>query len=1088
MLKSYLESLSEVASTGDAREESYYSVLEDLLSNYANSVGKREIHVRTLPKKTEAGNPDFRIWDGQLHIVGYIEAKPPTVYNLDQVEDSEQLQRYRHTFPNLLLTNFFEFRFYRKGDLIDTVSIARPFVLHKLGKVPPVEKEAEFFGLLEKFFSYSFPAVEDARTLAVELAKRTRFLKEEVVAQEMREEEASGKKTVLGFYEAFREYLIMGLSKEDFADLYSQTITYGLFAARTRSNSNFNRRLAYERVPSSIGILRDVFRFISLESPPTQMEWIIDDISEVLSVTDVKGILHSFFHEGKGSDPIVHFYETFLAEYDPEERTRRGVFYTPEPVVSYIVRSLNLLLKDCFDRPEGLAGDSVTVLDPAVGTLTFMAEASRLAVDEFVAKYGDGGKHDLIQSHILTDFYAFELQMAPYAVGHLKIAFLLEELGYILGEDERFNLYLTNTLEMEELAQTDLPGMASLSEESHLAGNVKKKQPILVILGNPPYFGMSANRSQKEVLVKKGQTYTAGYSVQSDGTGIQLVPESRTARRDRKAKQKTWIGELIEYYKYVDGQKIEEKNPKWLQDDYVKFIRFAEWKIGQTGEGILGFVTNHSYLDNPTFRGMRQSLMNTFDEIYLLDLHGSAKKKERCPDGSRDENVFDITQGVAVGLFVKRAGPEGPQTKVYHADMWGLRAEKYSYLISHDVRSTRWKEIHPRRDLFLFVPRDEIASERYDKFIPVTDMFPVHSVGIVTARDKLTIRWSPDDAWKTVVTFSGMEPELAREAFDLGKDVDDWKVALAQRDLRESGLDRGKVVPILYRPFDLRHTYYTGNSRGFHCRPRPEVMKYMMSGENIALITARSNKSPAADHFFVSDRMVEAKCGESTVQSYTFPLYLDSEKSEGPIFAGLEKPARRPNLNPALVSGLGRAYSKVPEADEVLAYVYAVFHSRTYRTAYRDFLKTDFPRIPFTADHNLFLALAGMGQRLVDLHLMRSSDLEIPVVRFEGQGDNSVSGAKKVGLRYESERERVCINETQYFEPVAPDLWEYQIGGYQVLEKWLKDRRGRQLSLDEIKRYCRIVTAIKRTIEVQEEIDALYPEVEKSIVEVGGHK
>ena len=471
---------------------------------------------------------------------------------------------------------------------------------------------------MEKYFSFSLPKVHDAKSLAVELAKRTRFLKDEVIAEELREE-ANGKKGfILGFYEAFKTYLISGVTHEEFADLYSQTVVYGLFAARTRTEGEFNRKLAYYNIPQTIGILRDVFRFISLGDLPQSMEWIIDDIAEVLGVTDVKNLLHRYFHEGKGKDPIVHFYETFLAEYDPKTRERRGVYYTPEPVVSYIVRSLHCLLKEQLNRADGLATESVTVLDPAAGTLTFLAEAATLAVGEFVDKYGSGAKEEFIRGHILRNFYAFELMMAPYAIGHLKMSFLLEELGYRLSENERTKLYLTNTLDMKELEQTPLPGMASLSEESHLAGEVKKKEPILVILGNPPYSGHSTN-----------------------------------------------VYEEVRAYYQVDGKPLGEKNPKWLQDDYVKFIRFAQVKIDQAGEGLLGFITNHSYLDNPTFRGMRRSLMQSFNEIYILDLHGNTLKKEKCLDGSKDENVFDIMQGVAIIICVKRksGNPSPPLAK-----------------------------------------------------------------------------------------------------------------------------------------------------------------------------------------------------------------------------------------------------------------------------------------------------------------------------------------------------------------------------------------------------------------------------------------
>ena len=1039
MLKSYLKKIFKIANQGDAREESYYATLEELFKKIAQSFGKGKIHITTLPKSTEAGNPDFRIWDGKQHIVGYIEAKAPTIENLDLIEDSEQLKRYRKTFPNLILTNFFEFRLYRNGILVNKVLIARPFIVHKLKTIPPLEKEPDFTKLMEAFYSFSLPKVYNAKNLAIELAKRTSFLKDEVIAEELAEEEKTGKGFILGFYEAFRQFLISGLSKEDFADLYSQTITYGLFAARMRAKNGFNRKLAYDNIPSTIGILRDVFRFVSLEDVPTQMEWIIDDIAEVLSVADVNKLLQDYFREGKGKDPVVHFYETFLAEYDPKTRERRGVYYTPEPVVSYIVRSLHHILKDRFGKADGMASDTVTVLDPASGTLTFLAEAAKLAVNEFTSKYGEGGKEGFIKEHILKNFYAFELMMAPYAVGHLKMSFLLEELGCSLQKDDRFKLYLTNTLDMEELEQTSLPGMASLSEESHLAGKVKKEQPILVILGNPPYSGHSANKGKWiNQLLKEGYTHKNG--AKDNG------------------------------YYHVDGKPLGEKNPKWLQDDYVKFICFGQWKIDQAGEGVLGFITNHSYLDNPTFRGMRESLMNSFDEIYLLDLHGNSLKKEKCPDGSKDQNVFDIRQGTAIALFIKTKGRNSENgKKVFHSELWGMRKEKYDQLINNDITTTKWQEIAPKSEFYFFVPRDERLLELYEKSPKITDIFPVNSVGIVTARDKLTIQFTPEKVWTTILNFSKLDNELARMSYNLGKDVRDWKIEFAQKDLINSGLDKNKIIPILYRPFDIRYTYYTGKSRGFHCMPRPNVMRHMMQ-ENLGLITARSNKSAQMNHFFCTDQIMETKCGESTTQSCLFPLYILPdiiEKNKG----------RKPNISKKIFSALSETYKTKPNPEDIFYYIYAVFYSNTFRTKYAEFLKTDFPRVPFTKDKSLFKKLAEYGKHLANLHLMQSPELDSPVAKFQGTGDKLVDK-----IKYDKEGKSVYINKDQYFEGIPKNIWQYQIGGYQVCDKWLKDRKGKALSLDDIKHYCKLTTAIKHTINIQKSIDEIYNEAEKDLI------
>ena len=700
MIIYYLKQLAKELQKGDAREESFYKHLEKLLLDYAEKKKIKNVDITILPKKTEAGNPDFRVWDGKNHITGYIEAKDPSVRNLDHIEETEQLKRYIKTFPNVILTNFYEFRLYREGELIAKAQIANRQVAKLLKTAPPIENEKEFFDLLNLFFSFSLPKVKNAKALAIELANRTRFLRDEVISIELEEEETKGKKPILGFYEAFKKYLIGTITKEQFADLYSQTLTYGLFAARTRAEKNFNRELAFKYIPNTIGILKDVFRFISLEDPPKPLKIILDDIAEVLSVTEVNKILHEFYVDGKGKDPIIHFYETFLSKYDPTIREKRGVYYTPEAVVRYIVRSIHRILKTHFDLADGLASKEVTLLDPAGGTLTFPAEAIKVAVEEYVGKYGEGSKNNLIKNQVLPNFYSFELMMAPYAIGHLKMGFIFDELGYHLDDNERFKLFLTNTLEIEELDQIDIPGLSSLSEESHFAGKVKKKQPILVILGNPPYSGISANINEwTEKLLKE------------DIDGAQS------------------------YYK-VDDKPLGEKK-LWLQDDYVKFLRFGQWKIHQAGFGIVGMITNHSYLDNPTFRGMRQSLMKTFNEIYILNLHGNSLKKETAPDGSKDENVFDIRQGVAIVLFIKKK--DGKGCNVYHLDKYGLRNDKYNWLEENDFDVKNYNKLNPRSPWYFYIPRDTEKIVNYLEWKKINEIFPVSNVGIVTARDKFAI-------------------------------------------------------------------------------------------------------------------------------------------------------------------------------------------------------------------------------------------------------------------------------------------------------------------------------------------------------------
>jgi hypothetical protein len=1025
-LQSYLHSIADLTQRGDAREESYYPALKDLLEAVAQAQG-RPVQVTVLPKPTEAGSPDFRVWDGSHQVVGYVEAKAPGA-RLDVVETSEQLQRYLHTFPNVILTDFYEFRLYRGGVLLERALLARPVIAQTLKVKPPAEEVEALERLFQAFFSFVPPPSLTPETLSVELARRTRFLRDEVVRPEL----AQGRGPLYGFYQAFQKYLIAGLTEEQFADLYAQTVTYGLFAARTRARGPFNRQLAYSLIPSTIGILRDVFQFISLGKPSPQMEVVVDDIAAVLNGADVQAILEQYYRQGRGDDPVLHFYETFLAEYDPETRERRGVYYTPQPVVRYIVRAVHHLLQTRFGLPDGLADEQVTLLDPAAGTLTFPAEAIRLAFEEFTAKYGEGGKGHFLRRHILPHFYAFELLMAPYAIGHMKIGFLLESLGVPLQNGERFQFYLTNALEMEDLQQIAIPGLASLSEESHRAAQVKKHEPILVILGNPPYSGISANQNAwTEQLLKQ------------DVDGAQS------------------------YYR-VDGKPLGEKNPKWLQDDYVKFLRFAQWKIQRAGRGVVAMITNHSYLDNPTFRGMRQSLLRTFDEIYILDLHGNSLKRETAPDGGPDENVFDIRQGVAIALFIRHG--DASRRGVYHADLYGLREEKYRWLEEHTLETANYRPIAPQSPYYFFIPRQVEGIQHYQTWPQITRIFPLNGVGMTTARDHFVIDFDSRNLLDRIRAFKHSELDDANLHRAFGIPVKKgWSIRRAWQQLQ--GVDdedlKDYIQPVLYRPFDVRFIFYHD---AIVWRTVKRVMRHMLAGENLALITPKQHKGEFGA--YVTTCIGAHKTVAAFDINYYFPLYL-YPSAEAPDMFHREK---RPNLAEGLLSELAAAYGFTPAPEEVLAYIYAVLYSPTYRQRYAEELRVDFPRVPFTADGDLFRRMAALGGQLIDLHLLRGPGLSPPLVKYRGTGDDRIQY-----VRYDPAGQRVHINPNQYFEGVAPEMWEYPIGGYQVLEKYLKDRKGRRLE-DPI-RYIHIATAIARTIDLQREIDRIYPEVERNVLQ-----
>ena len=777
---------------------------------------------------------------------------------------------------------------------------------------------------------------------------------------------------------------------------------------------------------------------------------IVEDIAGILHAADADKILHDYQKTGKGGDPVIHFYETFLAAYDPRIRERRGVYYTPEAVVGYIVRAVHSLLKSHFGLPDGLAGEEVKLLDPAGGTLTFPAEAIRLAAAEFKEKYGEGGLHRWIGKHILADFYAFELMMAPYAIGHLKMGFIFDELGYKMADDERFKLYLTNTLEMEEIKQIDLPGLSSLSEESHLAGKVKKEQPVLVVLGNPPYSGHSANSNEwTERLLKEDRV---------DGVPIQS------------------------YYK-VDGQPLGEKNPKWLQDDYVKFLRFAQWKIQQSGHGIVGMITNHSYLDNPTFRGMRRSLMNTFDEIYILDLHGNSLKKETAPEGGKDENVFDIRQGVAIALFVKNKKAKAP--KVFHLDLFGLRAEKYDWLEKNEFSKENYTGIEPQSPAYFFIKRDTEKIKQYLEWKKVNEIFPVNSVGIVTSRDRFVIGFNKKELKNRILQFKNLSQpdEIIAQAYNL-KNTSNWKIRDAREKIRNSSDVDTTIKAVSYRPFDKRYLFY---HQAVIERMRRDVMHHMLK-ENIGLISVRQVAEGIFNHCFITENIIESRMTLSNKGiGYLFPLYLyaDETKKQNPrpgatmmmVFEPRESYGRKPNISPVIFKKLEDAFGKRPSPEEIFYYIYGIFYSTIYREKYAEFLKIDFPRVPFTTDCDLFKKMGKLGRRLSDLHLLKSTELDMPITKYQGSGNND----RIEKVNYREEEQRIYINKDKYFEGIAPEVWNYHIGGYQVLHKYLKDRKGR--ILDDAPRYCRIITALSKTMEIQKKIDEVYPKAEKRLID-----
>jgi len=1051
-ISQYLNQIQKNLQTGVAKELTHRSALEKLLETLQPAIS-----VVNEPKRIECGSPDLVILDPKADNMplGYIEAKDIGL-SLDNALKTEQLERYLAFSDNLILTDYLEFRWFVKHERQPKI-IVRLATVDKSGHLQAKSASfLDFENLIDIFVQTQAITLKNPLDLAERMAKIAIPMRSAVLNAYQLEKTGP----LHDQFDSFRTILVDSLTKEQFADMYAQTACYGLFAAKCSAlEKPFSRIHAGHYVPKTNPFLRRLFNQIVGIDIDDRLVWAVEHLVAILNHTDIAAILKDFGKRTRQTDPVVHFYETFLKHYDPKMREMRGVYYTPEPVVSYIVRSVDGLLKQRFKLRDGLADNSrlesglhkVQILDPAVGTGTFLYAVFNHIFAKFLKNKGMWSAY--VAEHLLPRVHGFELLMAPYTVAHIKLGLQLQEMGYEFESDERLRIFLTNSLEnAHETGSTPtLPFAEWLVLEGRAASEVKQDSPVMVIIGNPPYSGHSLNKGDWITHLLRG------------------IDNNLDAK-------------MANYFE-VDGKPLNERNPKWLQDDYVKFIRFAQWRIESTGYGILGFITNHGYLDNPTFRGMRQALMQDFDEIYVLDLHGNSLKKEKAPDGSADQNVFDIQQGVAISFFVKYHKASKKPAKVFHAELWGKREEKYAWLEKQDVKTTDWEALKPSSPFYLFIPQDMRLRSEYEHYWKVTEMMPVNSAGIVTARDNLTIHESRQTIMETIKDFVSLEPETAREKYQLGEDAQDWKVHLAQEDIRNNEVDDSYVTPILYRPFDKRYTYYTGKTKGFICRPRHEVMQHILAGENVGLITRRQMlPSQPCTYFYTSNHLISDGVirSDNRGSESLFPLYLyPTEKEEFLNGNGKAKPKRKPNFAPKFIKdvetrlklqfiedGTGDFATTIGPED-IFHYMYAVFHSLTYRQRYAEFLKIDFPRLPLTRDKTLFQQFANLGEQLVAIHLMEAdieSDSGYPI-----EGDNRVDK-----ITYKNEK--VYINKTQYFDNVTEAVWQFQIGGYQVCQKWLKDRKGRQLNYDDCNHYLYILAALEHTIQLMADIDVILPE------------
>ncbi|UGS21335.1 type ISP restriction/modification enzyme [Flavobacterium cyclinae] len=1082
-LSQYIDKINTLYKTGNAREHSYRGDLQNLIMAILP-----DVLVTNEPARVDCGAPDYVLTRKDVP-VGYIEAKDIGV-DLGSKTLKEQFDRYKSGLSNLIFTDYMDFHFYKDGELTTKIAIAtlRQAQDGKSVEIVPLSENFEQFTQLIKNFAETISqTIKSPTKLAQMMAGKARLMAD-IIEKSLNHDDQEGKRSQLKAQMlSFQQMLIHDIDNKAFSDIYAQTIAYGMFAARYHDPTlkTFSRMEAAELIPKSNPFLRKLFQDIAGFDLDPRLTWIVDELVNIFLASDVATIMKNFGKSTKQEDPVVHFYETFLGEYNPALRKARGVWYTPQPVVNFIVRAVDDILKTEFNLPNGLADTSKTkikkkavtqtgtganskikevateievhkvqILDPATGTGTFLAEVVKHIHKKFEGQQGIWSKY--VTNDLIPRLNGFELLMASYAMAHLKMDMLLTETGYKPTDDQRFKIFLTNSLE-EAHPDTQTLFSSWLSDEADQANAIKRDAPVMVVIGNPPYSGESANKGE-------------------------------------------WIMNLMEDYKKEVGgkEKLKEQTSKWINDDYVKFIRFGQHFIDKNGSGILAFINPHGFLDNPTFRGMRWNLLKTYDKIYTIDLHGNSKKKETAPDGSIDQNVFDIMQGVSVNLFIKNGKKKNEEfAKVYSFDLYGKREFKYNFLNKNSIKTIEFNSIELKCPNYYFVKKDTKLLNEYEKNFLINELFPINGNGITTAHDSFVIKEKFELALNYFEEFRNSErnEDLLHKKFDVKK-KNGWNILDGYDNIKKEENISKYIKPISYRPFDKKVIFYEDK---LVWRTVKKIMNNYIDNINIGLLTTKSFKDNSFNHIFITDTISEAifLSGTTGSNAMNFPLYIYQNKTVQQSL--LNETIRTPNLNMEIVNeiakGLGLPFvadhnfcHAVPNLRDVSAsqetlkqvqgdksvftpldildYIYAVLHSPTYRETYKEFLKIDFPRVPYPKDKETFWQLVELGSELRQIHLLESSTVEKYITQYPEDGDNIVT--KPV-----YKNGNVYINETQYFTNVPEVAWNFYIGGYQPAQKWLKDRKDRELGFEDILHYQKIIVALSETDRIMKEIDLI---------------
>ncbi|EMS9871851.1 DNA methyltransferase [Campylobacter jejuni] len=1047
MLKAYLENIKDI-STND-KEHTHRTALQNLLQAIKDNQDKQnKISIKQEPNNDKEGRgaPDFLITKDFLTL-GYIENKRVNA-NLDNIITSDQILKYTKLSPNIILTDYLRFILLSLNDKNEII-ICKEVKICSLDEIKSViknqslldTKTQELSELFSIFFSKIPNPINSALDFANHLSLRTRILKDELLL-------SSKNETLLSLFNTFKETLYKELSYEEFCDSFAQTLTYSLFLAKLNNDTakEIDLNNAKKFIPKSFPLIRSMSGFLddSFENLEN-IKWLLEEIINIINHIDITSIIKELNKTGEKDlfnrptilsthkDPYLHFYETFLASYDPKLREVRGVYYTPAPVVIFIINAIDEALKQDFNHKKGLSealDKNITLLDFATGTGTFLLEAFRKALEPISKNSVNYNPKVLIDK-----FCGFEFLIAPYTIAHLKISqSFKEEFNSPLNDDESLKIALTNTLYSKSISkeqndQNTLFTLIDLTKEFKKAQKIKEEQ-ILIITGNPPYSGASSNKGLYEDEIK------ISYGLEPSKANLNNEQKKWISSYFKeKSKQNTSTFKAI-----YEKHKLEnEKNSKVMLDDYVKFIRFAQSKIDSQESGIFAFISNNSFLDNPTFRGMRYSLMQSFDKIYILNLHGDTRKKEKAPDGSKDDNVFDIMQGVSINIFIKQ-NSKAKNTNIYYHDLYGKRKDKYEFLYENDLNSIKWTLVKNNEPFYLFLPQNNDLLEEYNKGISVKDIFMLSSVGIASSKDAILI--------------STNNKKLEQQVYNFYNEF-----------------DKKYIKEIAYKPFDTQKIYYDIKKVE---RPRIDIMEHFLGYENIGLIYDRGTNLKEISNLFISSKVIDKHLVGAN--SYVSPLYLYPTtrskkflKKENPNFNEENFTSKIENFKESFRTFIDELYKEKFSPEDILGYIYAVLFHKIYREKYLDFLKIDFPKIPFTKDKNTFKNLSKLGLKLVNLHLLKNDELDFNIGEALFK-DIKNKNFKIQKIKYNKDVKELFINESLYFNKVSPEIYEFKIGGYAVLDKYLKSHKEEDI---DHKHFTLIIQTLDETLKIQDEISKI---------------